>query len=88
MKNAQEVVERVGYTEGDYIALMQHYMFSVRLYNYARKKMILWADRKDTRQLGLEKDVVANVKEGIPNLTVSFNQGKFDMLYGQEYLIF
>lgn len=120
---AQEAVERVGYTEADYIALMQHYsvpsnfldwtedalsalyfalesfmdekvektdkdaalyIFSPALYNHARKKMILRAD-KDKRQLELEKEVVRTVQEGIPNMTVSFNQGKYDMfLLGKE----
>ncbi len=120
---AQEAVERVGYTDGDYIALMQHYsaatnfldwtedalsalyfalegfldekaqktdkdaalyIFSPALYNYARKNMILWAEDAP-RKLELEKDVPVQAQEGIPNLTVPFNNGKYDMyLFGKE----
>lgn len=120
---SQEALERVGYTEGDYIALMQHYsaasnfldwtedalsalyfalegfldkkvektdsdaalyIFSPALYNYARKRMILQVG-KDKRKLGIEKDVVKNLQDGIPNLAVSFNKGKYDMyLLGKD----
>lgn len=120
---SQEALERVGYTEGDYIALMQHYstasnfldwtedalsalyfalegfldkkaektddaavlyIFSPALYNRARKRMILQVE-KDKRKLGIEKDIVKNLQDGIPNLAVSFNKGKYDMyLLGKE----
>lgn len=120
---AQETVERVGYTEGDYIALMQHYsvasnfldwtedalsalyfalegfldekvaktdtdavlyVFSPALYNHARRRMILEKEN-DKRKLNIEKDIIKNVQEGIPNLAVSFNDGKYDMfLLGKD----
>lgn len=121
---SQETIERVGYTAGDYIALMQHYsvasnfldwtedalsalyfalegfldekaektdkdaalyLFSPALYNHARKRMLLSKEKQDKRQLGLEKEIVRNAQEGIPNLTVSFNDGKYEMyLFGKE----
>lgn len=120
---SQETIERIGYTVGDYIALMQHYsvasnfldwtedalsalyfalegfldekaertdkdaalyIFSPALYNHARKRMLSKA-QKDKRQLELEKEVATNAQEGIPNLTVSFNEGKYEMyLLGKE----
>lgn len=121
---SQETIERIGYTVGDYIALMQHYsvpsnfldwtedalsalyfalegfldekvektdkdaalyIFSPALYNHARKRMLLTKAKMDKRQLELEKEVFNNAQEGIPNLTVSFNDGKYEMyLLGKE----
>ncbi len=120
---SQESIERIGYTVGDYIALMQHYssasnfldwtedalsalyfalegfldekaektdgdavlyILSPALYNHARKRMVMKAG-EDKRQLKMEKEVLRNIQEGIPNLTVPFNEGKYEMyLLGKE----
>lgn len=115
----QEALERTGYTDSDYIALMQHhsvisnyldwteevmkamyfalesffdksvtkthtnaalYIFSPFLYNHARIKMIQRQFEKDPHMLEIDKETYRlTLKEGIPNLSVEFNEEKYNM---------
>ena len=60
------------------------YILSPALYNHARKRMLM-NENDDTRKLGLESEVIQNAQEGIPNLTVPFNDGKYEMyLLGKD----
>ncbi len=116
---SQEAIERIGYTDSDYIVLMQHhsvasnfldwteemlkamyfalegffdkkavksnanavlYIFSPALYNHARIKMIQRQSEKDPHRLEIDKETARlTLKEGIPNLSVSYNANKYYM---------
>lgn len=119
-----EVIDRMGYTDSDYIALMQHYsvasnfldwtedalsslyfalegfmdervsqvdndaalyVFSPVFYNFVRKKMMEQVRINDGRTLEIEKMIVNDVPEDIPNLTAPYNSGKYDVyMLGNE----
>ncbi len=115
-----EAFDRTGYTEADYIALMQHYsvpsnfldwtedalsalyfalegfldnkvektataaalyIFSPGLYNRARLQLLQAEKTHETlaNQGPVEKDVINNKQEGIPNLTVEYNAKHYQM---------